>query len=263
MRQIVVSLLEAGLLEKNDGDYPTLRVSQQGKIFLKERRSISLPQPRRVEDVKSSHVPHIPEDSAHEIELFERLRVLRKRLADEKNVPPFVIFSDVSLKEMALYLPRNFDDFQKITGVGAQKLQQYGQHFIDVITSYSVEHHLEQRFFPSERKREKTKISGHAKSFGSGSTYAKTRELLLQKVSLADIATMRGLTQDTILSHLEQMIQDGTAPDIAYMRPEGERFERIKAAFLKSGGNALKPVRDLLGEDFLYEELRLARIFCR
>ncbi len=80
-------------------------------------------------------------DLSFDENLFRELKILRKQLADQKNVPAFVIFSDVSLREMAHYFPQTLDDFLKITGVGAMKLTQYGEQFIGIILTYTQKHH--------------------------------------------------------------------------------------------------------------------------
>ena len=75
-------------------------------------------------------------DPNYDDDLFQRLRVLRKRIADEKSVPPFIVFGDVSLKAMASSFPRNKKDFLEIHGVGLSKLERFGEQFLDEISNY-------------------------------------------------------------------------------------------------------------------------------
>ena len=105
--------------------------------------------------------------------------------------------------------------------------------------------------------------SAYGSGSGSGATFQKTKELFLQKLSIPDIAERRGLSPGTILTHLEKMIEGGQEIDISHLAPMPERLEQIRRAFKESGGWILAPVRSILGEDFFYEELRLARIFIR
>ncbi len=133
LKQIVRELLARNLLVKSGDDYPILNLSEEGKRFLKERRMINLPRPKvsvDVEVAKEKGSDELDYDPA----LFEQLRALRKRLADEKGVPPFVIFGDASLREMAYYLPQDLNSFRQIFGVGDQKLAQFGEIFISLIT---------------------------------------------------------------------------------------------------------------------------------
>ena len=103
-----------------------------------------------------------------------------------------------------------------------------------------------------------------AESTGAGNeTRQATLGLLREGLTLAEIARERGLTEGTVLSHLERLVGDGQAPPLAHLMPEPQRYERISRAFLESGGELLKPVRDALGDDYSYEELRLVRLRMR
>ncbi len=130
LRTRIDQLLAEGLLEKTHGDYPTLVVSTRGKEALRNRSTIqldelsmmqALPRPSR----KNAYVENSP--------LFEELRTLRKRLADEQGVPPFVVFGNKTLQDMCTKMPKSEDDMAKIFGVGAKKLEQYGAIFLEAI----------------------------------------------------------------------------------------------------------------------------------
>jgi ATP-dependent DNA helicase RecQ len=256
LRQIVRSLLTRGLIIKDDGEYPTLSVSPEGRIFLQKREKITLPQPKISQKIITAPQQ---EDLTFDVELFEELRSLRKKLADQKGVPPFVVFSDVSLRQMSHYFPQSLENFQKISGVGAMKLAEYGEQFLQVIQNYTKEKNIQEKNIPFKQttSREKVKV----RSGTQGATYQQTRNLLVQKLALAEMAQKRGLSQGTILSHLEKLIMAGEKLDLAHLELPSDRMMKIRAAFQKSGGLTLNPVREILGEDFSYEELRLARIF--
>jgi ATP-dependent DNA helicase RecQ len=170
---------------------------------------------------------------------------------------------------MSHYFPQNLESFQRITGVGAMKLTQYGEQFLAIIKYYARENDKEAKDIPLRQKelKLKGKFGGESemvgKSASSGQTFQKTKELFLQKLSLSRIAERRGLNTGTILSHLEKLLEEGEKIDIAHLAPSAQRLEKIRAAFKESGGPILAPVRRLLGEDFSYEELRLARIFIK
>lgn len=135
IRHFILALISRNFLVKNEGKYPTLRVSDNGREFLKYRYNISLSKPRAV---KEKLVAKRKDGFVFDEALFEELRVLRKQLADEKSVPPFVIFGDVSLREMSHYFPQDLASFEKITGVGATKLERYGEKFMAIIKSYAL-----------------------------------------------------------------------------------------------------------------------------
>ncbi len=140
-RQLIGALTARELLEKRGDEYPVLGVSVAGRHWLKERMTITLPKPRPpVKARAAAKAPRIPlgGDGDYDYALFEVLRALRKRLADERGVPPFVIFGDVSLRDMAASLPKTDDDFTNIYGVGAEKLKRFGPIFIEAIADYTA-----------------------------------------------------------------------------------------------------------------------------
>lgn len=135
LRDIIGQLIKGEFLIQDAGRYPILKMTNKGYKFLKNREKINLAKLSEV-DVESSKQK---ESLQYNEKLFENLRVLRKKLADQKGVPPFIIFSDVSLQEMAYYLPQSLENFAKISGVGAEKLAQFGETFLKVITKFTKE----------------------------------------------------------------------------------------------------------------------------
>jgi len=255
LQQVIRQLVAGGLLIKKDGDYPTLSVSNVGRKFLKERKKIVLIKPREESGraVGKSHRESIEYDQ----ELFEKLRVLRKRIANQRGVPPFIIFGDVALQEMAFYFPQSLESFANISGVGKEKLSQFGEIFLSAIKPYVMEHGLSEKPILTRSRRSSKQRSVKR----AGSTCDETKKLIEQKLSLADIAKQRGLVEDTVISHIEKIIESGQELNIDYLKPTGERFEKIKQAFQKSGNIALAPVRNMLGENYSYKEIRLGRLF--
>ncbi len=254
LRQITGSLIENGLLVKHDDRYPTLRMTNSGREFLKQKRELLLPEPKvecTVVDDRSAI------DGEFDPVLFEDLRILRKKIADEKEVPPFVVFGDVALREMAARYPQSLDGFSRISGVGAKKLATFGERFLAVISSYAKKHGKTEMpvSFRSTRKKSVVKKTG--------SSYKETKKMVQQKLPVAEIVRLRGLTETTILSHLEKLAENNGRLEMEYLKPLPERFKKIRSAFQQSGGWALKPVKEILGGEFSYNELKLVRIFLR
>jgi ATP-dependent DNA helicase RecQ len=131
-RAIGRELVRLGYLRQAAEKFNVLQLTELGATALRERQSIRL---TRAAKVKKSRVPRAGEISCDE-DLFDRLRRLRKRLADERGVPPYIVFSDVSLRQMASYLPSNESEFARISGVGEQKLKRFGKVFISEIAEY-------------------------------------------------------------------------------------------------------------------------------
>ncbi|HNW93867.1 MAG TPA: RecQ family ATP-dependent DNA helicase, partial [bacterium] len=144
LREIINRLLEKGLLAKADGEYPTIGLSPAGRDCLAGDERLLLPQLRPTATAAGggAHRPaaRTRHAAAHDDELFQTLRQLRKRLADQRGVPPFIIFADTSLHDMANRLPQDDRAFLAITGVGEQKLKQYGSIFMTTIGDYLREH---------------------------------------------------------------------------------------------------------------------------
>ena len=254
LRQIIGLLLSRGLLAKNEGQYPTFTVTQSGRAFLKQQEGLTLAKPQRSAEITPTRDASTLE---YDKTLFERLRAWRKMTADKKSLPPYMIFSDASLQEMAHYLPQSYESFARINGVGAAKLEEYSEGFLAVIRHHAHTYDLKERVLPSRRRERDRSVQR------KGSTYDETRELLSQKLSISEIAEQRGLTEGTVINHLERLVRAGEKLDLAHVIPPPERLAKIEAAFQESGGLSLSPVRDLLGEGFSYEELTFIRIYLR
>jgi len=247
--ELINYLVAKKFLFRTFGDYPLLKITELGNQVLRDRTPILLPTLKSNE--KSSTKLKIVETDIQE-ELFNELRSLRRDLATERNVPPYIIFGDASLREMAIYLPQSSEALAQISGVGNQKLEEFGEIFLKTIRDYAKAHSLEEK-----RKSNflKPKISLVE------STYDKTASLVAQKLSLEKIAKTRKLSISTIVSHIEQLAKQNPEIDIDYLRPDDELIEVVRTAFEKSGSLALNPVKSILGNAVSYDEIRLARIF--
>jgi ATP-dependent DNA helicase RecQ len=253
LSQIIDQLITNGLLQKTAGQYPLLRLTAASQNFLNRRLSIELHQPKAASRTVEKK---INSDIDYDQKLFEKLRALRTDFAARLNMPPYIIFSDKSLQEMAAYFPQSPESFKKIFGVGEQKLAKFGHEFLSIIIAYAKNKNLPEKLIADN-------FQTPASLNLSGATYDQTKELLLKKIPLEEIAKIRGLKLGTILSHLEKLSAEDENVPIEHLKPEAERLEKIKAAFEKSGGLALTPVKELLGEDYSYDELHLARIFIK
>ena len=167
-------------------------------------------------------------------DLFERLRKLRKQLADKNKVPPYVIFSDATLRGMVDLLPRNEVEFLQVNGVGQEKLKRYGYEFLTAINN---------------------------RNNNLAQTYWETKKLIDLGESIEMVAKTRGFKPGTIVCHLEKLKLAGEKMDLDRFRPDRERFENIKQAFEKTKGWKLSPVKEILGDNYSYDEIRIAKLF--
>ena len=213
IKEIAGLLVAEGLLFKNSGEYPTFGVSEAGRSFLSNRESLTLSKPKREEEKASSASR---EALDYDQALFDALRELRSRTAAEKQVPPYVIFGDATLQQMAHYFPQSRESLSRISGVGARKLEVFGDAFLSVIVDFARSNNLKEKAVPVRRKK------GSSRVREAGSTYDQTRQLLQKGMTVEEAAQHRGISQSTITRHIERLIRsggtDGPAPANATAR---------------------------------------------
>ncbi|HEY1074867.1 MAG TPA: DNA helicase RecQ [Patescibacteria group bacterium] len=259
--QIMASLVTRQFLMKNEGEYATFRLSQRAKQFLLENESIMLAKPL-VREISLSRRKKTKGELEYNQDLFEVLRVLRKELADARGVPPFVIFGDATLQEMATYYPRDNQSLREITGVGDTKLKQFGPTFLPVISDFVTQHDI-----PDARPISTLRLvrRGAEEKEGLTSTYLETKRLLDERFSVEMIAKARNLTEQTVLSHVEKLLLEGTDVITDHLKFEVEDYKRtaIEKAFLQSGTESLSQVKAALGDAYTYTDIRITRILLR
>ena len=167
----------------------------------------------------------------------------------------YVIFSDAALRQMAQYFPQSRDNFARISGVGDVKLEQFGETFLSVIASHARLYRLGEGSVPVKATR-----GSRRNSRRTSSTQNLVKDLVREGRSIGEIADDRGLSRNTIIKHLETLVQDGEQLDIDYLMPAEDRIAAIRDAFEQTGGHYLAPVRKRLGEDYSYDEINLVRI---
>jgi ATP-dependent DNA helicase RecQ len=249
LKHLIRQLIAKKFIQLATGNYPTLSLLEPSRQFLRDHSQLKLVRPP-IQSVLLSD-----QATAHQFDegLFQTLRTLRLQLADAAGVPPFVIFSDAALQLMAQYFPKNPENFSKISGVGREKLSRFGNTFIDTITRYAREHDISEQSFPLTRDQRRTRRQG--------STYSLTKKYLLEKLPIEEIAAKRGLASSTILGHIEKIVDSGEEINIDYLKPRSEKLDAIHKAFEKSNTTNLTPARDILGGDYSYDEIKLARLF--
>ncbi len=134
---LIRQLVHLGYLEQDMGNYSVLRLTPQARPLLRGEEKLILARPRQRVPVEKKEVKRRSTEKAHDEGLFQALRELRKRLADEQQVPPFVIFGDATLMEMAASIPADMEEMGRISGVGKFKLGRYGADFLGVIREFS------------------------------------------------------------------------------------------------------------------------------
>ena len=251
LRHFVAQLTGLGLLAPGPSDYPTYRVTEAGREFLHNRESLALARPQVPQSARAES-PR--EDLDYDHSLFQRLRELRKRLSDTKGVPPYVVFGDRSLQQMARHYPQSSHSFSRISGVGEAKLEEYGEDFLRVIREFAVQNQLHERPIPQAAGRERRGVRTLSQ------TWIQTRDLLKQGMSIEDVSKRRGLAPTTVIGHMERLAEAGEEFDVSEWLPSAERRLIIEAAFHQTGSMLLGPVHEALDNGYSYEEIRLVRI---
>ena len=252
LNDVIDQLVDQGLLARSSGDYPTLSVTASGRAALKGRQTIELTRSVTAE-------PPLTETAgAFDAALFDKLRSLRKKLADEQSVPAFVVFGDAALRQMATHIPLDHESFRRIKGVGDAKLQQFGGQFIAVIADHTAESE------PASPANDQFRaISSTMPGPPPGDTYTRTADLVREGFNVAEIAARRGIAQQTVLTHLERLVEAGETFDILHLMPPERKYRRIAHAFRAVNSDRLSSVMEWLGSGCSYEELRLVRLHMR
>jgi ATP-dependent DNA helicase RecQ len=240
-------LVRLGLLRQTAEKFSVLEITDEGRAALKNRKKITLTKPVTAPETKTRHVGEISCDEV----LFERLRELRKRLADERDVPAYIIFSDVALRQMARNYPESERDFARISGVGEKKLREFGEVFLGEIAA-----HLQAN--PRQIFAEESFVVPIAQRSSLGDTARETLRRFHAGDSPAEIASARGLVVGTIYGHLATAIEAGEKIDLTPLI-DSEAQAEIAAAFQRTGWGNIVGAREMLGEKYDYGLLRIFR----
>jgi ATP-dependent DNA helicase RecQ len=240
-------LVRLGYVKQNAAKFNVLELTTEGRAALKERKAIRLTKPMKVPERREHVIGEITCDEA----LFERLRALRKRLADERAVPPYIIFSDVALRQMARSYPSDEREFTRISGVGERKLAEFGRIFMGEIAGFLQTN-------PRQIFAEESFEPPPPPKLRMGDTVRDTLRMFRAGQSVEAIAGRRNLVTSTIYGHLAMAIEAGEPMDLAQFFNATEQ-EEIGAAFTKCGYGNLTGVHQTLGGKFDFGALRVFR----
>ena len=224
-------------------------LTPEGRAALSQRKKIALTKPVAAPEPAAHRAGEIACDEV----LFERLRQLRKRLADERAVPPYIVFSDVSLRQMARSYPASEREFARISGVGETKLREFGDLFLadiaDHLRTNPRQIFADDSFSAPDNPPPKPRLGDSARD---------TLRWFHAGKPVEQIARERGLVVGTIYGHLAEAIEAGERLDLNRFLT-GEQQKEIGAAFERLGFGSLGAVRDHLGGRYEYGVLRMYR----
>ncbi|HSN77106.1 MAG TPA: DNA helicase RecQ, partial [Anaerolineae bacterium] len=247
-RQFGQQFIAAGLLEQ-DMEHGGLRLTAAGREVLAGNRTVLVAAPEQPVAAPATPPPY-------DAGLFQALRELRRELADAANVPPYVVFSDRSLIEMATFCPQSPQRLLDMAGVGQVKLERYGEPFLAVLREYCAVRDLPER---PKAPHAPTVSSGLAKR-----RYVEVGELFAAGYSVEQLQAQYGVQRSTILGHLATYQQQGGVVDgarvLAASSLTPEQQAQVLALFGELGEQYLSPVFEALGGTIPYEELHVMRV---
>ena len=249
LRQVLV----AGYLSKDIETYGIVKVTQKGLDFIKNPHSFMMSEDHEYNETEDEAIVTASKatGTADEV-LMAMLRELRKKVAKKLSLPPFVVFQDPSLEDMALKYPISLDEMSNIHGVGEGKAKKYGKEFVELISRYVDDNDI---IRPDDLV---------VKSTGANSV---NKLYIIQnidrKLSLSDIASGKGMNMDSLLKEMEQIVYSGTKLNIKYWVDEmldDDQQEEIHDYFMESESDDIEKALKEFDGDYDIEELRLMRI---
>jgi ATP-dependent DNA helicase RecQ len=262
-------LLHQGLLRETQDGFRVLRLNTLSKEILRKQRTVQVAAfPTKVQpQTGQEKTITLPTSDSIVLEpesarLFHHLRNLRKQLADDQGVPPYVIFPDTALRAMAQLRPQTRAQFAAIPGVGSHKLEAYYTTFTSEIRHYCQAHNLSLGLEPQPESTPNQESAPPVPTSTKTLTHYVTLELYSQGLSIEEIAQKRNLKPTTVIGHLCELLEAGESIDVKRLL-EPECYEVIRDAWHKVGGNSLRPVKDYLGDEYSFDEIRLVRAFIR
>jgi ATP-dependent DNA helicase RecQ len=264
---IARQLLSMGYL-KQEGEFHTLSLTAKAVEALKKRESVF----GVVQEAERVRTKGTKEEVEYNHALFAILRQKRKDMADEAGVPPYVIFSDRTLTEMAAYYPQSSGSLLGISGVGQVKLEKYSNVFLEIIKSYCEKHGLKevphpQSFSRKEKGAESPSPLGRG-ARGEGELSERTRmvaEAFNEGATMQTLMERHQVTMGTILEHLNKYLlasnklrDDDDLHMLTSTTPDQQ--QAVFAAFDELGSTYLKPVFDKLNGTLNYDELKILRL---
>lgn len=250
---LIRQVLVAGFITKDIESYGVLKISEAGKNFLANPVSFMMTEDHNYEDSSDDNIATNTKSSniADEV-LTSMLKDLRKKVAKKMEVPPFVVFQDPSIEDMALKYPIDLDELANVHGVSEGKAKKYGKDFVDLIKRYVEENDI---IRPDDLVVKSTGANSALKLY--------VIQSVDRKLPLDDIASAKSLDMDALLKEMEQIVYSGTKLNINYWIDDvldEDQQDEIKEYFMEADNDSIKTALKEFDGDYDIEELRLMRI---
>ena len=250
---VIRQALIAGYLKKDVENYGLLKITAAGKKFIKSPKSFMIVKDAEFSDDYDSSSDHDGGTGALDPTLSAMLRDLRKKVSKRMQRPPYVIFQDVSIDQMATDYPVTLEELKNIQGVGEGKVKQpYAKEFVDLIAKYCEENEIERQVDLRVRTVAKKSM-----------LKVKIIQSIDRKIALDDIADAQGIDFSELLDEVEAIVYSGTKLNIDYFLEEvmdDDHVDDIYDYFCESETDKLSVAQDELGSDYSEDEIRLVRI---
>ena len=249
---VIRQALISGYLKKDVENYGLLKLTASGKRFIKKPKSFLIVEDREFKDDFDEDNIREGGCGALDQQLYSMLKDLRKSFAKKHKLPPYVIFQDVSLEQMATMYPVTIQELQTVQGVGAGKAKRFGKEFCELIRKYCEDNEIER---PEELRVRTVAKKSMLKVF--------IIQSIDRQIALDDIAEAKGLDFDTLLDEIDAIVYSGTKLNIDYFIEEvidDEHVDDIYDYFMESETDDLNAALDELGADYSEDEIRLVRI---
>ncbi len=248
---VIRQALLAGYLKKDVENYGTLKLTAAGKRFLKNPQSFMI-----VLDNDFSENVEAEEAEEHNAVLdpmlYNMLKNLRRKVSKRYHLPPYVIFQDISLEQMATVYPVTLEELQNIQGVGGGKARRYGKEFVALIKKHCKENDIE--------RPEELRVRTVAKK---SVLKVKIIQSIDRQIALDDIAEAQGIDFETLLDEVDAIVYSGTKINIDYFLEDvmdEDHVDDIYEYFKDSDTDSIEAAMDELGDDYTEDEIRLVRI---
>ena len=250
---VIRQALIAGYLKKDVENYGLLKITSAGKKFMKQPKSFMIVKDAEFGDDDMGEMGRMGDVGALDLTLSAMLRDLRKKVAKRMERPPYVIFQDVSIDQMATDYPITLEELKNIQGVGEGKVKQpYAKEFVELISKYCEENDIERQVDLRVRTVAKKSM-----------LKVKIIQSIDRQIALDDIANAQGIDFEELLDEIEAIVYSGTKLNIDYFLEEEmdeDHIDDIYDYFAESETDRLSDAIDELGSDYTEEEIRLVRI---
>lgn len=249
LSNFINTLIAQGYISLKEGEYPTVIFNNESIKILKGQEKVVLKEKIKAKKISVNN------------DLFEELRSLRRDIAGREAIPPYLIFSDSTLKELSSRYPCEEDQMLDISGVGELKLKKYGNVFLEKIKEYVEKNNIdinwtfkkESSSFKNENKKSESRKSDKIK------THEITVNMIKQNMSILEIAKKRQLTIGTILTHITKYLEEGENENlnVDFQNVFSEEEEdAVLSAAKKVGVERLYPIKELVSSEIDYDKIK-------